>query len=267
MSKIRSDQAILAIASASLALLSLAYGDFAPGGENLPDWLPYREIFTRGLSLILLAASVGLWWWRTATLSLLVIGGYDVIWMLISVPLVLSHPASIGTWYPLCEALTALVAPCVLYIMLRSNWDSQRLPTPEKYILRAAQIAFGLTCIFYGSSHFAYADYTASMVPTWLPGPLEIAYLTGLGHIAAGLGIIAGILPRLAALLETMMMTLFGLLVWAPTFFMPSPPKWATPPYNQWSEVIVNLMLVASAWMIATSLKDRIGRTGATLSK
>ena len=67
----------------------------------------------------------------------------------------------------------------------------------------------------------------------------------------------AGILPRLAATLEAIMMSLFGLLVWVPTLYAQPPPDWATPPQNQWSEVIVTLLLAASAWIAAASLRDR----------
>jgi uncharacterized membrane protein YphA (DoxX/SURF4 family) len=119
--------------------------------------------------------------------------------------------------------------------------------------VRTAQVLFGLTCIFYGWSHFVYADYTASMVPTWVPGSLAFAYLTGLAHVAAGMAIIFGILPRLAAVLEALMMSLFGLLVWVPSFFAQPRPQWATPPERQWSELTVNLVLAAAAWIVAIS--------------
>jgi hypothetical protein len=56
------------------------------------------------------------------------------------------------------------------------------------------------------------------------------------------------------------MMSLFGLLVWVPTFFMYPPPKWATPPGNRCSELVVNLLLATSAWLIAASLKERTRR-------
>jgi uncharacterized membrane protein len=131
------------------------------------------------------------------------------------------------------------------------------MPIASKRLVRAAQVLFGLNCIFYGWSHFTYADYTASMVPTWLPSRLGFAYFTGLGHIAAGIGIIVGILPRLAATLEAIMMSLFGLLVWVPSFLAQPRPEWATPPSNQWSELVVNLVLAASAWLVAASLKNR----------
>ena len=131
------------------------------------------------------------------------------------------------------------------------------MPIASERAVRAAQVLFGLNCVFYGWSHFAYADYTASMVPTWLPSRLGFAYFTGLGHIAAGIGIIVGILPRLAATLEAIMMSLFGLLVWVPSFLAQPRPEWATPPSNQWSELVVNLVLAASAWLVAASLKNR----------
>jgi hypothetical protein len=53
------------------------------------------------------------------------------------------------------------------------------------------------------------------------------------------------------------MMSLFGLLVWVPSFFMSPRPEWATPPQNQWSELVVNLMLAAAAWLVASSLRYR----------
>ena len=245
-----------AIAAASLAILSLAYGDFAPSGGSLPGWIPWRENWVHLSALLLLAASAGVWFSRTALPSAAMIGAYLAVWALIGTPPILSKPLSIGAWYGFCEALTSLVGAWILYSLLR--WQlrrSERLIASERTV-RVAQVLFGLTCVFYGWSHFAYADYTASMVPTWLPSRLGFAYLTGLGHLAAGIGIIVGILPRLAATLEAIMMSLFGLLVWVPSFLAQPRPQWATPPQNQWSELVVNLVLAASACIVATSLRN-----------
>jgi len=177
--------------------------------------------------------------------SVLTIGMYLAVWAALSVPPILSKPLSVDAWYPFCEALTALLGAWILYVLLRGKGP-----------VRAAQALFGLTCIFYGWSHFLYADYTAGMVPAWLPRHLAFAYFTGLGHVAAGVAIIVGVLPRLAAILEAIMMSLFGLLVWVPSFFAQPPPKWATPPHHQWSELVVSLLLAASAWIVAISLRD-----------
>ena len=251
---------LFAIASASLALLILAYGDFAPGGLTLPAWIPWREVWVYGAAILVLAASAGLCFSRTALMSVLTVGAYQAVWVLIAAPGILSGlsgPLSIGAWYPFCEAMTALVGAWILYAMLRWPSGDSRTSIAAHRAQRTAQVLFGLSCAFYGASHFAYADYTASMVPIWLPGRLGLAYLTGLGHLAAGIGIVVGILAPLAATLEAGMMSLFCLLVWVPTFFAHTPPKWAMPPQNRWSELVVTLALAASAWLVATSLRNR----------
>jgi uncharacterized membrane protein len=247
---------LFALAAASLAVLSLTYGEFAPL-QSLPAWIPWREFWVYACALLVLGASAGLCFSRTALPSTLIIGAYLAVWALICAPAIVSHPLSIGAWYGSCEALTSLAGAWILYSVLR--WPSQgsQMPIASARAVRAAQVLFGLTCIFYGCSHFAYADYTATFVPGWLPGRLGLAYFTGLCHVAAGIGIIVWVLPRLAATLEAIMMSLFGLLVWVPSFWALPPPQWATPPENQWSELVVNLVLAASALIVATSLRDR----------
>jgi uncharacterized membrane protein len=248
---------LFAIAFASLAILILSYGDFAPMGQSLPAWIPWPGIWTYGSALLLLGASAGLCFSRTALPSVVTIGAYLVVWGAVCAPPILSQPLSVGAWYGLTEALTSLVGAWILYTLLRWPSRGSKLPIAGEHAVRAAQVLFGLTCVFYGYSHFAYTDYTAGMVPAWLPSPVGLAYVTGIGHLAAGIGIIVGILPRLAATLEATMMSLFGLLVWVPSFFAQPRPAWATPPENQWSELVVNLVLVAAACLVATSLRNR----------
>jgi uncharacterized membrane protein YphA (DoxX/SURF4 family) len=254
-------RSLLAIASASLAIWSLAYGQFA--WQSLPAWIPWQEIWVYGSALILLAASAGLCLSRTALPGVLTIGAYLAVATAFSIPQIFSDPISVGAWYPFCEALTSLVGAWVLFALLHRQSQGPGTPLAGESAVRAARILFGLTCVFYGWSHFVYADYTASMVPAWLPSRLALAYFTGLGHIVAGLAIIVGILPRLAANLEAVMMSLFGLLVWVPSFFAQPRPKWAMPPQNQWSELVVTLLLAAAAWIVAISL----GRPHKTLSQ
>jgi uncharacterized membrane protein len=247
----------VAIAAASLAIFSLVYGDFAPSGQNLPNWIPWRDTWVHLCALLLLAAGAGLYFSRAAALSALTIGAYLVVWAMIGIPAILAGPLSFGGWYGFCEALTSLVGAWILYATLRWQSRGSQMPVAGARAVRMAQVLFGLTCVFYGCSHFAYADYTATMVPAWLPYGLGFAYFTGLCHVAAGIGVAAGILPRLAATLEAGMMSLFGLLVWVPSFLAQPRPKWAGTPQNQWSEVVVNVLLAAAAWVVADSLRNR----------
>ena len=247
-----------AVAIASVAVFGLVFGDFAPNGTKWTDWFPDSESWVYGSSGILLAASAGLCFARTLAPSAWTISAYFCAWAVSGAFDAASRPLAVLSWYDACEALAGLVATWIFFGLYRGPALGSKTSAgaSERYE-RAARILFGLACVEFGLGHFALADYTASMVPTWLPGRLAFAYLTGFGHLAAGIALIAGNLPRLAVTLEAIMMSLFGLLVWLPSLFMQTPPEWATPPHKQWSEIVVNLVLAASAWIVAASLRDR----------
>jgi uncharacterized membrane protein len=242
---------LFAAAAAALAVLCLAYGGFGPAAQALPGWIPLQKICVSLSALVLLAAGAGLCIPKMASVSARAIGAYYAVWAALGLPAIASHPLSIGAWYGFCEATTSLVGAWVLWAALKCEPGA---PTPFDCGVRIARAVFGLTCAFYGVSHFVYADYTAGMVPAWLPYRLALAYLTGIAHVAAGAGVTFGILPRIAATLEALMMSLFGLLVWVPSFWAHPRPQWATPPENQWSELVVTFVLAASVWVVAASL-------------
>jgi uncharacterized membrane protein YphA (DoxX/SURF4 family) len=240
------NKALLGAAAIGLAIISFVYNDFAPLWHAIPASIFAREFWVDACACILVAAGVGLCFVRTAPLGVATIGAYYVFWAVGSGPPIFSEFLSFGSWYGVMLASSAIAGAWILYVELRPR-DARGV--------RVAQIVFGLACIFYGCSHFAYADYTASFLPAWLPGRLGFAYFTGACHIAGGLGIALGVLPRLAANLEAIMVSLFGVLIWVPSFFLHPRPAWAGTTQNACSELVVTLVLVAAAWSIAGSLR------------
>lgn len=236
---------LYALAAAGLGALDLAYADASAGAFG----------WRRVVALLAIAAAVAVFPARTRRGGMLAIGVYQGIWMLQGIPAILASPWTLGAWYGCCEALSALSGTVILYLATGPRPASSAQDTGR----RLAQVAFGMTCIFYGASHFAYAAYTASMVPAWLPGATAFACLTGLGHVSGGIGIACRILPRVAAAGEALMMSLFGLLVWVPTFWANPPPAWATPRQSQLSELAVTLVLATSAWIVAASIGEPAG--------
>ena len=124
---------------------------------------------------------------------------------------------------------------------------------------RRARVLFGAACLVFGLSHFAYADFTVGMIPAWLPARLGLAYLTGAGHAAAGIAILSMRFSRLAAILEAVMMSVFVVLVHAPSIGAVPAPFWAPTYQMQWTLLAGALTLAASAWCIADSLRGRAG--------
>jgi uncharacterized membrane protein len=249
-------RALFGISVAGLALLCLVYGNFAPLVEPFPAWVPWPSIWAYGSGAILLAAGAGLFLGRTASSSAVVIGIYGAALGVARARPVFLKPLIVGSWYGVAEAMGPLLAAWILYSLLRREHGAPAVAamTGER-ALRVARVLFGGACMVYGAAHFAYAAYTAKMVPAWLPGKMELVYLTGACHAAAGLGLLFGVLPRLAATLEATMLSLFGVLVWLPSFFAHPVPDWASPAQVQWSETFLNFLLAASAWIVAASLR------------
>ena len=249
---------LFGVAAAGLAILDLTYGHFAPVWEPLPAWLPFPEVWVYAVGAILLAASAGLFFARTALASAIFVGAYEAAWAVARMRPVVLKPLLVSSWYGFSEALGPCMGAWILCAVLCRPDDGPAMTGTTGMVSeraqRLARVLFGAACVVYGVAHFAYASYTAAMIPACLPARVGLAYLTGVAHVAAGLGLLVGVLPRLAATLEAIMMTLFGLLVWLPSFFAQPMPAWAAPAQNQWSETVVTILLVASAWIVAASL-------------
>src|SRR5678816_2291117 len=57
-----------------------------------------------------------------------------------------------------------------------------------------ARVLAGVSAAVFGFAHFNYIDFTATMVPAWIP-PSQVfwAWATGAGHLAAGVALVSGI--------------------------------------------------------------------------
>jgi uncharacterized membrane protein len=253
MRKIGFGDAMFTASVAGLAVLSLVYGNFAP----LLDPFPWPTVLTFALGSVLLAASIGLLFERTVAASVITIAVYAMAWALVRIPPIFNAPLSIGSWYGFCEGVSTLAGVWTLYALHRRRDHAGMVgPLASDFALRLARGLFGAACVVYGIAHFAYAAYSLPFVPTWLPARMPLVYVTGIFHFAAGAGLLLGILARLAARLEAIMIIIFGVLIWLPSHFARPVPTWAGTPQNQWSETLVNFLLAGVAWLIAESLSS-----------
>lgn len=264
MRKIGLGGALFAASVAGLAILCLCYGNFA----MLAGPLPGPKAWTYVVGVLLAAACGGLLLTRTLAAGAVIVAAFCVVWSVVSVPPIAHAPLSIGSWYGLSEAVSVLVGVWTSYALnrRRSHPATATMLTGDG-ALRVGRILFGAATLVYGCAHFAYAQYSSLFVPTWLPAQMAWVYLTGSCFCAAGLGLILGVLPLFAATLEAVMITLFGILVWLPTFFAHPTPKWAGSLQNQWSETLLTFALAAVAWIIAEAICVREHKKPATVSK
>lgn len=245
-------QVCLALGMMGLGAISLVYHDFALQWQPVPAWVGARQILATLSGAILFAGGLSLLFRAAGALGALALTLFLLSWVvLLKLPLAAAKPLEAVSWLGGAEDLAMTCGLWSVFAAVARDGvglDIGFLTSDNG--LRAARILFGICCLVFGWAHFVYADFTAHMIPDWVPAPLPMAYITGAGHVAAGLALISGILPRLAATLEGVMMAIFVVVVHFP--LLPSPHI-----QLNWTLLFVAISLTGSAFAIAWTVRDR----------
>ncbi len=67
---------------------------------------------------------------------------------------------------------------------------------PRSLPRRIALLALALMFVVAGALHFTMPDFYVSIMPPYLPGPLELVYLSGVLEILGGLGLLVAPIRR-----------------------------------------------------------------------
>lgn len=228
----------LALGLGALGALSVGSGDFAFQWEPVPADVPARATLAMVVGALEVAAAVLLIPARLRAAGAWLAAWLLVGWTLLHVPAVVRKPASIADWLGVAES--AAMASAAL--MLAASWSGV---AAAGAIRRGATAVFGLSALVFGLSHFAYADFTASMIPAWLPQRVALAWFTGAAHALAGLAILTGIRRTLAAALEGVMTACFVALVHLPRVLAQPDSRF------EWTMLFVAVTLSASAGLVA----------------
>jgi uncharacterized membrane protein YphA (DoxX/SURF4 family) len=261
---------IYGLGAIATGLVGLVWGDFALQWEPVAAGFPGRTALAYLFSALLVAAGVAVNWRRSSASlgAAALIGLYAVVVVLMHGAQIVQHPGAFVAWDGAAEQLALLAGGLASYAHLpivradvtpgtdvRFGADvgpgadvgaGVRAPA---HLSRVALIFMGVCLLMFGLAHFLYLDFTASMVPAWLPGGQRLwAILTGAAHLLAGVALLSGIKARLAAILLTVMFASFSVLVHLPTL--------AADPHSHLNWVInaINLALTGAAWSIATLL-------------
>ncbi len=116
------------------------------------------------------------------------------------------------------------------------------------FLGRLARVGLGICAVSFALSQFLLPRDTAQLVPKWIP-PDQMFWVI-LTTIAFGLAAIAILINRLARLalrLMTLMLALFGGLVWVPRLI--AHPK----VHFDWSECVLTFLAAGAAWVVADS--------------
>jgi uncharacterized membrane protein len=231
----------------ALGLTCLAFGDFNPG-QPVPKDFPARAILALAAGAFMVAAAAAIQWRRTAAWAAAALTAYYTLFVLILMngPVLLAHYAEYGTYEGITMQL-AIAAGGLIVFATTANIDIGLAAR----LTRFAQLAIGACSLIWGGAHFIYMNLTAPLVPKWLPPTQEFwGYATGVCFVAAGVAILTRIQARLAAILLTAMIAIFGLLANGRALL-------ADPSHWNWTESALNLALIGVAWVVADSLPQR----------
>lgn len=221
-----------ALGAIGLGVASLIARDFAFQWQPVPKDIPAHDILALASGALLIAGGLAATW-RSAGAARLILPAFYLLWVIaLHLPVVAARP-NVGTLLGVAEILALASGGSVLAGERKPGW----LPL-------AARVAFGLSALVFGISHFVYAKETAAFVPGWIPFPLFWAYATGAGHAAAGLAILSGIKARLAATALAGMCGSFVLLLHAPRVIADPGSRF------EWTMMAVAVSITGAAWLL-----------------
>lgn len=229
---------MLAVGAMGLGAVGLLTEEFIGLWEPVPTSFPLHGDFARLSGLILLGSGAGLAARWTLRAAALVLALFLLLWVaVLDAPLVAAAPMNPLRWLYLgevtaigCGALTLWATPAHAGATI------------------AARLGYALSLLTFGASHFSNLKVTATAVPHYIPAPLAVAAVTGGVHIAAGIALLSGKLPRVASTLEAAMMSAFLLLVDLPAVLArPAHPL-------AWITLLAEGAVVGAAWIVAAAL-------------
>jgi uncharacterized membrane protein YphA (DoxX/SURF4 family) len=157
---------------------------------------------------------------RARTVSLILGGVFLLIFCFAQVPykLMVDQYKSLGSW---TSALKELAIGGGAFVVAGSfpAGDSEKPAIPGFFekIIPFGRVCFCIVLIVFGTDHFLYAEFCASLVPKWIPpGQAFWGYFAGVALIGSGIAIILKIKLKLTALLLALMLMLWVILLHIP---------------------------------------------------
>jgi uncharacterized membrane protein len=241
---LRFGSAVYGLGMIGFGISSIVLLDGVPSLEPLPAWLATRPLLGVLSGALLIAAGAGLVVNRLASLAARCLGAFLLSWLvLLHLPRLVAQPRNGGFWVVAFEVVAICAVAWMLAAYLNAESDRARKDVWRR-VGTSARLAFGVSFLAFGLSHFVYREYVASVIPAWIPAHQFFAYATGCAHVAAGLSLITRIQARLAA---TMLAVMFG--SWVLVVHVPRVVAHANK--DEWTSLIVAVAMCGGSWLVS----------------
>jgi hypothetical protein len=222
---------VFGVAALAFGLITLAWHEY--NGWHLPSYVVYpaaaAEIF----------GGAAIQFHRTAKTGAVILGAAYLGFALACVPGIVAAPRIYNGWGNFFEQFSLVTGAAIVYARWSSAWSRETLNRIGRILLGICAGSFALEQAF-------YLHATASLVPKWLP-PSQMfwAVTTTVAFALAAVALLANRMALLATRLLTMMLVMFGLLVWVPLVI--SDPH----SHTNWGETAETFAIAGAAWILA----------------
>jgi hypothetical protein len=227
---------------------AVLFGVIALKWRDAATWQALREIWRLPFGTILggclmtaqIAGGIAMQCPQVARLASVVLGVVYLVFSLACVPGVLAAPAVYALYGSFFEQFSLLCGAMALYAATEAN------AARAVVFGRLARLGLGVCAVSFTLSQIIYLRVTADFVPKWIPpNQMFWAVVTTIAFALAAIAMLINRQARLAIRLMTLMLALFGVLVWIPRLV-------AHPEAHfNWSEFALTALITGASWMVA----------------
>lgn len=202
--------------------------------------LPFGTVIGGCLMTIQIGGGIGIQHPRITHLASTVLVVVYLLFSLACVPGIIAAPTVYAYYGSFFEQFSALCGAIAVYAGTDTN------TARAASFGRAARLGLGVCAISFTLSQILYLSVTADLVPKWIPPSRAFwAILTTIAFALAAISILINRRARLAIRLMTLMLALFGVLVWIPRLIV-NPES-----HLNWSEFSLTFLITGAVWMVS----------------
>jgi hypothetical protein len=224
---------VFGVAALAIGLGTLAWHDLHP-----------LRYVVYAASAVQIFGGVAIQFRRTAKTGAVVLVAAYLFFALLCVPQIVSAPRIYNSWGNFFEQFSLVTGAAIAYARWSTAWSRETLSRIGRILLGICIASFTLEQAF-------YLRATANFVPKWLPpNQMFWAVTTTVLFALAAVALLTNRMALLATRLLTMMLVIFGLLVWVPLLL--SDPR----NHTNWSENAETFAIAGATWILADLLGE-----------
>ncbi|WP_239461511.1 DoxX family membrane protein [Occallatibacter savannae] len=253
--------ALFAIGLIGMGVLGSVYGDFAMGWQPVAPWFPARTALAYVSAVLMIGCGAALFFPSTTKWALRTLLPYLVLWQMLKFPALVVAPKMEAVYLGFGELAVLLAGGWTLFARLGDAEETRFAWAGGERAVRWSRYYLAVWIVPIGLSHMLYTKPTMDLIPAYFPDKIFWAYLTGLGQIASGLGLLFGVFPRIAAWAEAIQISLYALLIWLPAILLNGKNLGPTFVHADrrlsFTAFLISWIIAAGAWAVAQNTPSK----------